>query len=193
MKQIAEALVKAQKERNMEAESDGIYAFLKAIGHKTPGKNKHTALPMPARFLSKLAFGSGDCWIWVGSRQTHGYGSFPYQGENKAHRVSYRLFKGDIPPGMKVLHKCDVRACVNPDHLFIGTQKENVHDMMNKGRNRVKPLPGELNPMAKLTYESVQKIRDLATSGIKQIDLARQFGVSPMAISRVVNKGSWNV
>lgn len=81
---------------------------------------------------------SGDCWIWTGARYALGYGAFGPKGTGAmgAHRYSWILAHGEIPAGMKVLHKCDVRCCVNPDHLFLGTQKDNIADMMAKGRRR---------------------------------------------------------
>ncbi len=81
---------------------------------------------------------SGDCWIWTGARYALGYGAFGPKGTGAmgAHRYSWILAHGEIPTGMLVLHKCDVRCCVNPDHLFLGTQKDNIADMIAKGRRR---------------------------------------------------------
>lgn len=76
---------------------------------------------------------SGACWIWTGPTNNHGYGRFG--GSRYAHRVSYQLAHGPIPPGMVVLHRCDNPPCVNPDHLSLGTQRDNVRDMVTKGRH----------------------------------------------------------
>ena len=78
-----------------------------------------------------------DCWLWTGWKDWGGYGILTVKDKNiKAHRFSWELFFGPIPLGLKVLHKCDVRLCVNPDHLFLGTNLDNSRDMVNKGRGR---------------------------------------------------------
>ena len=109
----------------------------------------------------------------------------------KAHRVSFEIHYGPIPNGMAVLHACDNTSCVNPIHLFLGTQADNVKDMVAKGRARTTPRYGEDNPMARLTWEKVRQIRTLAATGLKQSRIAKKFGASPMAISRVVRNLSW--
>lgn len=102
-----------------------------------------TFLPRPRdpveRFLSKVTYEpNSGCWLWVGGWQRAGYGHMHYNGEIVAHRVSAHLFKGGIPSGLHVLHRCDVRECVNPDHLFFGTHSDNMKDCARKGR-AIKP------------------------------------------------------
>lgn len=152
--------------------------------------NQHTALPMPDRFLAKVDR-RGSCWEWLGCRNRLGYGQFLFGGESKAHRVAFRLFVGPITGGLYVLHRCDNRACVNPEHLFLGTQADNVHDMVSKGRHVVHRSFGEANPMAKLTREQVAAIRSAVDAGVTQRSLCQPYGVSPMTISRIVRRQAW--
>ena len=90
--------------------------------------------PLETRFWSKVHKTEG-CWLWTASRRRDGYGYISVYGMmSAAHRVAWRLSYGDIPPGLFVLHHCDNKVCVRPDHLFLGTQKDNVHDAISKGR-----------------------------------------------------------
>ena len=145
------------------------------------------------RFISHIRFGMCDCWYWVGYRDHLGYGRFNGELESKAHRASWRIFVGEIPDGMNVLHRCDVRCCVNPDHLFLGSQSDNVRDMVAKGRNRCSPQFGEHNPMAVLSVDSVNNMRRRRTeSGDSYKRIAQDFGVSTMTAFRAITGQSWN-
>lgn len=186
--ELINSLIFAQRNNRTDLESVLIPKMCKKSHRFNGGKS------IIIRFLTKVCFGLSDCWYWFGCTDEIGYGRLVhYKGENKAHRISWLLFKGDIPKGLKVLHKCDIRNCVNPDHLFLGTQKENVQDMFKKGRQHSNRAPeGERNHMSKLTEEKVKSIRDLHSKGtITQKALSAMFNVSPMTICRVVNKKLW--
>lgn len=141
------------------------------------------------RFWSKVDM-KDDCWNWTGSLSKQGYGRFGINGRvNLAHRVAWTLYKGEIPKGMNVLHKCDNCSCVNPRHLFLGTQKDNIQDMFSKGRdNRAK---GEKVTLAVLTEEKVKKIRFLYRDGFKPHVLKMLFGIADTTFWNVITKRTW--
>ena len=131
------------------------------------------------------------CWLWTGHIGENGYGNFYAKGRQyKAHRVSYFTEHGGIDNDRLVLHRCDVRACVNPAHLFLGTPKDNSQDAVRKGRNT--QLYGEQNGKTKLTRAAVLAIRRICKrDGVYQKTVAKQFGVSEATVSYVVNGGRW--
>lgn len=122
---------------------------------------------------------NSGCWIWMGPKgSSSGYGSFTYANRNeRSHRASYLLHKGEIPDGMWVLHKCDNPSCVNPDHLFLGNAQDNSTDMSVKGRSGA----------AKLSPELVKEIRTKALEpGATYRGLGRQYGVTDVTIRNAV-------
>lgn len=136
------------------------------------------------------------CWEWIGTKR-NGYGR-TMTGSRKdgtrksisAHRLSYQLFKGDIPPGHEICHKCDNRCCINPDHLFAGTRQDNVDDREQKGRNVVSR--GESNGMARLTADDVCAARnERAINGTSYQALANKYGVAKKTIMEAVKGTSW--
>jgi hypothetical protein len=137
---------------------------------------------------------SPNCWLWTGDTKSHGYGRMV--GRNRklqhVHRVSWELHFGPIPVGLFVLHKCDVKACVRPDHLFLGTQEDNIRDCVNKGRHvsGLPPVPtGETCPSAKLKDREVVEIRRLYSTGLHTNEsIARLFHISHQHVSRVIRR-----
>ena len=133
---------------------------------------------------------SDGCWEWIAYKDGGGYGIIKIDGKKqKAHRVAYRLYVGEIPDGMCVCHRCDNPGCVNPGHLFLGTMADNMRDCENKGR-RVHPS-GEKNGRAKLTEAQVVEIRVRYSEGDTQSELAKEFGVTQTAISHIVYGRNW--
>ncbi len=135
--------------------------------------------------------GPDDCWLWNAPLDKDGYGAMQVCYKRlRAHRVSYVLHNGPLKPSELVLHKCDNPRCVNPKHLFTGSQADNVRDRDTKQRMH-KPK-GELHPMSKLTEEQVRFIRANYVRGrIRMKDLAAMLGVSTPVICVVVNRKSW--
>lgn len=142
----------------------------------------------------KLVDKTSICWNWIGSKYKNGYGSFGVgiwrEGTFKnayAHRISFELHNGPIPPGLCVLHKCDNRGCVNPSHLFLGTQAENIRDMVMKKRHDF----GEKNAMAKLKESDIHEIRKLSHEGMTQKEIASHFPVKEDAIGAIIRGENW--
>ena len=149
-------------------------------------------LTLKARLLKKIVKGESpdDCWNWVGATYPFGYGCIgTSRGLDGAHRVSYRLHKGEIPKGMCVLHKCDNPRCSNPEHLFLGSKKDNAVDRHAKGRGKNPVHRGSRHPSAKITEEDAKAIREAATETIAS--LSRRFGLSETQISRIRNNERW--
>ena len=137
--------------------------------------------------------GGGDsCWPWTGACRV-GYGAVAWCGRVEGtHRVAWTLSHGPIPDGMHVLHRCDVRPCCNPSHLFLGTNADNISDRMAKGRRGGGGPPGERSGMARLTADRVREIRRrYAAGGISQRALAAEFGVSKGAVKHVLSGRTW--
>ncbi len=132
------------------------------------------------------------CWLWTGAPANVGYGAVYFEGRDQStHRVSWQLAYGPIPDGLCVLHKCDIRLCVNPEHLFLGTKKDNTQDMMQKGRNRSNPPRGERQHAAKLTEESVRSALARVAGGESQRSVARSLGVTEANVSAIIRGKSW--
>jgi len=143
------------------------------------------------RFWSKVDKSDG-CWLWTAAKSSGGYGQFSVGDRmQKAHRVAWELTHGPIPKGdgyhgTCVLHRCDVRACCNPSHLFLGSNAANVADKVAKGRQA--HLHGEAHCRSKLTEAWVTEIR--AASGTQEV-IAARFGISRQQVSKIRTGHSW--
>lgn len=145
----------------------------------------------PDSFWRRIRKGSG-CWLWTGATNKAGYGIVNYQRAFwLAHRLARLLSSGVIPEGIKVLHRCDNPPCCNPDHLFLGTQADNVADMKAKGRaSSVKPK-GEQNGQSKLTADEVLAIRKAVRDGESQGSVARRMGLVQPNVSMICSRKTW--
>ena len=145
--------------------------------------------PVRPRFESKICK-TETCWLWTAGRTEAGYGTFWLEGKTRlAHRVSWELHKGPMPDGLDVLHRCDNPPCVNPDHLFLGEQLDNMQDMFLKGRAR--KAHGEQHANAKVKRAQVEDIRRRSESGEKQAAIGKDYGLSPSGVSRIVCRRNW--
>ena len=171
-----------------------------------------TPRPIAERFAEKVAVGGPDeCWLWTGVPTRKGYGEMRIGGRVgrsvRAHRLAWQLTNGPIPDGLHVLHTCDNPPCVNPAHLWVGTNQDNVDDRERKGRNthvfltgalslsrsRPEVMPrGEQHGMHKLTAPDVLEIRRRYPLGrVTRPRLATEYGVGETAIANVLNGKTW--
>jgi hypothetical protein len=143
------------------------------------------------RFMQRVKKVDSGCWEWQGSTNAEGWHG---QWRNKSggieltHRASWRMFNGEIPKGIFVLHKCDNPICVNPKHLFLGTQSDNAKDMWIKNRGNPGKSQGEKHGMAKVNEETVREIRSSSESGVA---LANKFGISRTTVSEIRKRKTW--
>ena len=130
------------------------------------------------------------CWVWLAGKNSDGYGEFWEDGEIwYAHRYSWVIHNGAIPDKMWVLHHCDNPSCVNPKHLFLGTQLDNLADMHRKGRGR--GPRGNKNPSSKLRPEDIPEIRKMFDHGVSRAEIARKYGVAWHSINRILSGKRW--
>ena len=157
-------------------------------------------VPWADAFWAKVAVDDGQdpCWKWIGSCNSNGYGQAYHCGGYNvpAHRASWVLHYGSIPNAKQVLHDCDVkceagntsyRRCVNPAHLFLGTQRDNIRDARKKLRLRF----GEGISWSKLTECDVREILSLYENGVSQRSIATRYGVTYQNIWMVVHRKNW--
>jgi len=150
---------------------------------------KRTCRPFSPEYFWSRVDKTGDCWLWTGARFPNNYGHVMIRRKNLlTHRVAYELTTGLlIPPRLYVCHHCDNPPCVRPDHLFLGTQKENLQDALRKGRL----ANGELNPNSRLTITEVREVRRLASEGLMQRTIATQLNMSRTTVSEIVRRKRW--
>lgn len=151
------------------------------------------------RFWQKVDKSGGDdaCWLWIAGKNDHGYGTFRIgsrrDGSRKtigAHKVSWEIANGEVPNSLHVLHECDNPVCVNPAHLFLGTNLDNIKDKVSKGRGH-HPV-GESNGRAILLLDQVREIRETyAKGGISYARLARIYGCTKTNIANIVSRKIW--
>lgn len=162
-------------------------------GQRLPTYGKHR-LTLAERFWPKVSITSlSGCWLWTGATDKFGYGKIGNRshagGDVKSHRLSYELNVGHITDGLHVLHECDNPPCVNPNHLFLGTQIDNNADKDRKGRgpsNR-----GISNPRARLTPEIVAEVRRLRSEGWSQTKIANHVRFPQPSISKILRGVGW--
>lgn len=211
----------------------------RCIQHRNGSNRRHTVTMKAADFplaeiseKAKIRFWSkvnkdgpiirielGKCWVWTSGKFKSGYGQFQIGIPVRVHRVAYAISVAPIPDGMSVLHKCDNKICVNPEHLFLGTQQDNMADKVSKGRqssgeksgSRLHPerltrgddhwarkhperiSRGEKHSRAKLTVDQVSEIRSLCSLGLPQRVIAKRFCVCQTTIWMIKQKVNWRI
>lgn len=157
-------------------------------------------IPAIDRVLAKVVMvPESGCWIFMGALHERGYGIAGLggrgEGTDRTHRIVYRHYFGEIPDGLFVCHKCDVRSCCNPDHLFIGTAKDNMQDCVKKGRSSKPPanphIVGSVHKLAKFTEEIVLSMRNDYQNGMRVCEIARKYGSNHRRIGKIVHRQSW--
>lgn len=158
---------------------------------ETWGRWNRNSINALRKSFNERTHGNGSCVEWIGAIRTDSrYGICRAMGKFwLAHRLAYTLYVGPIPNGMCVCHRCDNGLCVKIDHLFLGTQKDNILDMEHKGRSIHKS--GEQHGRAKLTLAQVSAIRELSMLGHSQRSLANRFNVSRTGIRMIISNKTW--
>lgn len=152
------------------------------------GKHDYPANRFRKKFIVMPDYG---CWNWIAGKTQDGYGRFRVGPKSvmMAHRYAWELQRGKVPEGMQVLHKCDNPSCVNPEHLFLGTQNDNIQDMVSKGRQR--GVVSEKQHLAKLDWIKAYEIKWLAATGFSNAHLAKEYGVTRSNIKQIKTNKTW--
>lgn len=142
---------------------------------------------LPARFMAKVAIADDGCWNWTGGCCLRGYGNYWDSGKTiGAHRFAAAAVFGDLGEAF-VMHLCDNRKCVNPDHLALGSHLDNMADMIRKGRH----VYGERHHATKMTSEKVIKARIMAAQGVPVAEVARRFGIAKCPMQQIISGRTW--
>ena len=160
------------------------------------GSGYYKRLTTEELFHKKVKKSKDGCWIWTAGSIRGGYGAFFSKGKNiLAHRYAYELYREKIPSGMFVCHKCDNPPCVNPEHLFLGTNLDNFQDMVKKGRasfvNEHRIVRGEENGLSKLKENQVRKIKQLSATH-SQSALSKMFNCHQTNIHYILSGKTWS-
>lgn len=148
--------------------------------------NLRNSIKARERFMCSFEKRDKGCWEWTRNFGTAGYGKFDFEGRTLgAHRVSWVFHKGEIPDGLCVLHRCDNRRCVRPDHLFLGTNTDNTADSVKKGRRKGG------HPPTKLTDSDIVKILEMYANGKFSTQIAVEFGLSDSYVRRILRGTGW--
>lgn len=197
--------------RRLRSEKNRKIYICKICNNEFFKKNSQEVCSLKCKLLKNINI-KNDCWEWNKSLTNTGYGKLIHEGKSLiSHRVSFEVFKGEIPEGLFVCHTCDNKKCINPDHLWAGTQKDNILDAKSKGRLPIQfgrkhtqetkekfkkrlhsDRRGEKHHLRKLKNEDVFKIRNMLENGLTQTEIANQFGVHSSAISNIKNRKSWS-
>lgn len=164
---------------------------------------KRQKVSVEERFWSKVDK-TGNCWLWTANSDRRGYGKFSLQCHTyRSHRVAYQIAVGPVPDEMLILHKCDTPACVNPDHLYVGTHQMNMKDRQNKGRaaygkrNGMSTHPEtilrrEASPRAKITMAIADSIRKDHAEGFKSHQkLGAKYGIKKSQVHNILTGKQW--
>ena len=184
--EILTALLAAQKQGDCENEGR---LFHKIFYKKLRSGCQHSKKPIHLRLLERVVFGASECWHYCGFVGPFGYGRLTFNGiEQMAHRVSYQAFVGPIPKGLCVLHKCDNRCCINPEHLWLGSYTDNRRDCVAKGRSKTNSRKGFKHQTNAVTPEAFERMKELRSKNLSYKKISSEIGLGTMVVFHALNK-----